>query len=68
MSCVGLKRTGWRSVDVNLIKDSVMLPDADYCICRPIPFMRMQHGALQNLGIPETRMHYEVFGPDLFDE
>ncbi|KDP88281.1 NO-inducible flavohemoprotein [Cupriavidus basilensis] len=55
-------------VDVNLIKDSIMLPDADYYICGPIPFMRMQHDALQNLGIPETRIHYEVFGPDLFDE
>lgn len=55
-------------VDVNLIKDSIMLPDADYYICGPIPFMRMQHDALQNLGISETRIHYEVFGPDLFDE
>ncbi|KJK10910.1 dihydropteridine reductase [Burkholderiaceae bacterium 16] len=55
-------------VDVSLIKDSIMLPDADYYICGPIPFMRMQHDALQNLGIPETRIHYEVFGPDLFDE
>ncbi|MGO4809799.1 NO-inducible flavohemoprotein [Cupriavidus sp. 2MCAB6] len=55
-------------VDVSLIKDSIMLPDADYYICGPIPFMRMQHDALQNLDIPETRIHYEVFGPDLFDE
>lgn len=55
-------------VDVKLIKDKLLLPDADYYICGPIPFMRMQHDALQNLGIPETRIHYEVFGPDLFAE
>lgn len=37
-------------------------------ICGPIPFMRMQHDALKDLGIHEARIHYEVFGPDLFAE
>jgi len=55
-------------VDVGSIKDSILLPDADYYICGPIPFMRMQHDALKGLGIPEKRIHYEVFGPDLFAE
>ncbi|CAG9174282.1 Flavohemoprotein [Cupriavidus laharis] len=55
-------------VDVKKIKDSVLLPDADYYICGPIPFMRMQHDALKDLGIHEARIHYEVFGPDLFAE
>lgn len=55
-------------VDVQLIKDRILLPDADYYICGPIPFMRMQHDALKAMGIPETRLHYEVFGPDLFAE
>ncbi len=55
-------------VDVKLIEKSVVLPDADYYICGPIPFMRMQHDALRNMGIPEARIHYEVFGPDLFAE
>ncbi|MGH8788467.1 MAG: NO-inducible flavohemoprotein [Cupriavidus necator] len=55
-------------VDVKSIKDSILLPDADYYICGPIPFMRMQHDALKDLGIRETRIHYEVFGPDLFAE
>jgi nitric oxide dioxygenase len=55
-------------VDINLIADKVMLPDADYYICGPIPFMRMQHDALLAKGIKEPRVHYEVFGPDLFAE
>jgi nitric oxide dioxygenase len=55
-------------VDIDKIKDAVMLPEADYYICGPIPFMRMQHDALLAKGIPETRIHYEVFGPDLFAE
>ena len=55
-------------VDVKQIADAILVPDADYYICGPVPFMRMQHDALMNLGIPEEKIHYEVFGPDLFAE
>lgn len=55
-------------VDIDVIKDQIMLPDADYYICGPIPFMRLQHDALISRGIKETKVHYEVFGPDLFAE
>jgi nitric oxide dioxygenase len=54
-------------VDVRAIQDSILLPDADYYVCGPIAFMRMQHDALKGLGVQEARIHYEVFGPDLFD-
>jgi nitric oxide dioxygenase len=33
-------------VDVNSIKDAIVLLDADYYICGPIPFIRLQHAAL----------------------
>ncbi|MFX1763823.1 NO-inducible flavohemoprotein [Paraburkholderia sp. A1RI-2L] len=55
-------------VNVKTIKNAILLPDADYYICGPIPFMRMQHDALKDLGVREARIHYEVFGPDLFAE
>jgi nitric oxide dioxygenase len=55
-------------VDAQAIKDRILLPDADYYICGPIPFMRMQHDSLRDLGMHEVRIHYEVFGPDLFAE
>jgi nitric oxide dioxygenase len=55
-------------VDLGRISESVLLPDADYYLCGPIPFMRMQRDALLNLGIPESRIHYEVFGSDVFNE
>ncbi|WP_233887716.1 NO-inducible flavohemoprotein [Paraburkholderia flagellata] len=55
-------------VDIGQIKQAVLQPDADYYICGPIPFMRIQHDALKNLGVHEARIHYEVFGPDLFAE
>jgi nitric oxide dioxygenase len=55
-------------VDLKRIADAIMLPDADYYICGPIPFMRLQHDALIGRGVKETKVHYEVFGPDLFAE
>ena len=55
-------------VKLDELKGLVPLPDADYYICGPIRFMRIQHDALRSLDIPERRIHYEVFGPDLFAE
>jgi nitric oxide dioxygenase len=55
-------------VDIDVIADAIMLPEADYYICGPLPFMRIQHDALIGRGIKEARVHYEVFGPDLFAE
>ncbi|WP_193073626.1 NO-inducible flavohemoprotein [Pseudomonas sp. FME51] len=55
-------------VDVKQIVDRILLEEADYYICGPVPFMRLQHDALMNLGVGEARIHYEVFGPDLFAE
>lgn len=55
-------------IDLTNISVDILLPDADYYICGPIPFMRVQHDILMNLGVNEQRIHYEVFGPDLFDE
>jgi nitric oxide dioxygenase len=54
--------------DLNLISKSALLPNADYYLCGPIPFMRMQIDALATLGVDESRIHYEVFGSDIFNE
>jgi nitric oxide dioxygenase len=55
-------------VDLRRIADAVLVPDADYYICGPTPFMRMQVQTLKALGVAESRLHYEVFGTDVFDE
>ena len=55
-------------VDLDRIARDVLLPDADYYICGPIPFMRIQHDKLKSLDVHESHIHYEVFGPDLFAE
>ena len=54
-------------VDLHRIADVVLKPAADYYLCGPIPFMRMQVDVLKTMGIAEPRIHYEVFGTDTFD-
>ncbi|KAL5041996.1 hypothetical protein BDW71DRAFT_211603 [Aspergillus fruticulosus] len=48
--------------DVSKIKDQVLLPDANYYICGPSPFMRVQSQALEGMGVHPDRIHMEVFG------
>jgi nitric oxide dioxygenase len=55
-------------VNLDKIAGSVLLPQADYYICGPLPFMRMQHDTLTWLGVKESHIRYEVFGPDIFDQ
>lgn len=42
--------------------------DGDFYLCGPLPFMQTQRRWLLGAGIPRERIHYEVFGPDLFGE
>lgn len=49
-------------VDLNRIKDKVLLPGADYYICGPLPFMGIQREALLAMGVEPERIHMEVFG------
>ncbi|QII85750.1 NO-inducible flavohemoprotein [Bordetella hinzii] len=49
-------------IDWQRIADDVVLPEADYYLCGPLPFMRAQHQALSALGVPARRIHAEAFG------
>ncbi|KAJ5480210.1 hypothetical protein N7530_005719 [Penicillium desertorum] len=49
-------------VDLARIKDKAVLPDADYYICGPQPFMHAQSKDLEALGVDPKRIHMEVFG------
>ena len=45
----------------------VELPsNATVFMCGPLPFMRVSRTTLLARGIPTERIHYEVFGPDLW--
>ncbi|MFI5680224.1 globin domain-containing protein [Streptomyces cellulosae] len=46
---------------------SLRLPaDVTAYLCGPLPFMRAVRGDLLRHGVPAERIHYEVFGPDLW--
>lgn len=49
-------------VDVKDIKERVLLPDADYYVCGPVPFMNAQRQDLESLGVQSEKIHSEVFG------
>jgi nitric oxide dioxygenase len=49
-------------IELSSIKDRVLLPDADYYLCGPVPFMSAQQEGLESLGVPSKRIHSEVFG------
>jgi nitric oxide dioxygenase len=51
-------------IELNSIKDRVLLPDADYYLCGPVPFMSAQQEGLESLGVPSKRIHSEVFGAE----
>ena len=41
--------------------------DQPVYLCGPLPFMQAQWRDLVAAGVPPTRIHREVFGPDLLD-
>jgi nitric oxide dioxygenase len=49
-------------VDLARVADRVLQPDADYYLCGPAPFMTGQIATLKSLGVPDGRIHHELFG------
>ena len=49
-------------INLRDIKDKVLLPDADYYLCGPLPFMDVQRRDLESLGVRPEQIHSEVFG------
>ena len=45
------------------LKQLLPLDDYDFFICGPTPFMRSLYCGLVSLGMSESRIHYEFFGP-----
>ena len=40
--------------------------NASLYLCGPLPFMKSIRNEAINAGIPATKIHYEVFGPDIW--
>ena len=48
------------------LQDVVLPADASVYVCGPLPFMKSIRSQAIDAGIPATKVHYEVFGPDLW--
>jgi nitric oxide dioxygenase len=44
------------------IEDKALLPNAEYYLCGPLPFMNVHRQDLESLGVNPNRIHSEVFG------
>lgn len=49
-------------IELEPIKDKVLLPDTQYYLCGPIPFIRHRQKSHEALGVSTDRIHSEVFG------
>lgn len=49
-------------MDLTTVQDWAVLPDAEYHICGPKPFITAQRETLLSLGVPQDRIYAEVFG------
>lgn len=49
-------------LNLQAVATEVILPEADYYVCGPIPFMQAQINSLHALGVAADRIHKEAFG------
>ncbi|WP_102347260.1 NO-inducible flavohemoprotein [Bacillus sp. Marseille-P3661] len=49
-------------IDTEWLKNK-LIPEADYYVCGPVPFLKAVLTNLKKLGVEDTQIHYEFFGP-----
>ncbi|MBU6492410.1 MAG: NO-inducible flavohemoprotein [Burkholderiales bacterium] len=49
-------------VDLDALGEALLMPQADYYLCGPLPFMQAQRDGLLARGVDAERIHWEVFG------
>lgn len=45
------------------LKENIWMEEADFYFCGPVPFMKAINRSLKELGVNESRIHFEFFGP-----
>lgn len=50
-------------VDIELVKSLLSFDDYEFYMCGPPPFMESLYEGLNDLNVPDERIHYEFFGP-----
>jgi nitric oxide dioxygenase len=48
-------------MDLKSVSQKLLLPDADYYVCGPVPFMSAQRSDLEGLGVAPERIRSELF-------
>jgi len=51
------------NVDTQLLRNWTPYQEADYYFCGPKPFMQEVYSGLKELGVDDSRIHFEFFGP-----
>ncbi|WP_447640227.1 MULTISPECIES: NO-inducible flavohemoprotein [Chitinophagaceae] len=51
------------SVELDILKEEILLDNADYYLCGPGPFITKQYQFLVANGIAKSNIHFEEFGP-----
>lgn len=59
------KKNGFMNLDE--IKEDIILPDAQYYVCGPQAFIKAQFESLKKLGVQQDSIFYEEFGPQLLN-
>ena len=61
----GLEQEGYHEgfVDLHKLSGGTLMPEADYYVCGPAPFIHKQVQDLAALGVPRAAIHFEEFGP-----
>jgi nitric oxide dioxygenase len=54
-------RTGM--IDTEVLRQWTPIADGDFYFCGPKPFMQTVHSGLKELGVDDSRIHFEFFGP-----
>ncbi|QKE75436.1 NO-inducible flavohemoprotein [Arthrobacter citreus] len=57
------KKQGY--IDTEWLKNNIKSNNADYYVCGPVPFLKSIITSLKELGIKDTQIHYEFFGPSM---
>ena len=52
-------------IDVDFLKEIAIVQDADYYVCGPVPFLQAILRGLKELGVQDSHIHYEFFGPSI---
>lgn len=55
-------------VNLALVRDDILLPEADFYLCGPIPFIRAHRDSLLEMGVAQSRIHYEIFGSHVMED